>query len=157
MYKGKIRTCVIFLNMVIFLILVVYSVRHLTAFSMEAFDESEEIAVSVWTGTGMRQIKIWKSDETQEAYFFLPSYAELANCCFVYDDESCSLYLGEKGQWIASGKFLKDISCNVPYAFEFQGKDENPYSCQVTFMKSENLPAIYLDTKGGGGRASLRG
>lgn len=145
----RVKACVFLMGILLISVLFEYSEKYSMSPNMEAFDEPDEIAVSVRTGAAMRQIRIWVEEETQEAYFFLPSYARLSDCCFIYDDEACSLCLGREKEKLSSGEALKDIACNESYLLEFEGKDGESCSFRVTFLKSENLPALYLDTESG--------
>lgn len=62
--------------------------------SVSAFSRNEPISISVETGDSAEPVELWYSAE--RGIFFLPAYAELKNCSFVYDDTELKLCLDGK-------------------------------------------------------------
>lgn len=114
--------------------------------AVPVFSESTQMAVSVFGGNTVRQILICES-EGEEAYFFLPSYAQMSDCTFLYDDKACTLYLD--GKKVKSGKRLNHLQEEKSYFLCFQNDAMEEYQKQITFLKSANIPALYLDTESG--------
>ena len=81
----RVKACVFLMSILLISVLFEYSEKYSMSPNMEAFDEPDEIAVSVRTGAAMRQIRIWVEEETQEAYFFLPSYASKEQIAYIAD------------------------------------------------------------------------
>lgn len=110
-----------------------------------AFSDKESIMLSMPAGNSLRQISLWKSEEGT-GYFFLPSYADPKECCFIYD-QSCLLAL--QGRLLQPSEPLKNVSLNIPYLLAFQDKNGELFTTEVIFMQSAKLPAIYIDTESG--------
>lgn len=115
--------------------------------SVSAFSRDEPISVSVETGDSAESVELWYSAE--RGIFFLPAYAELKNCSFVYDDTELKLCLD--GKIVRSKKRLKNFNIDHEYVFSLSAKDNGDIVLElpIIFMKSENLPAIYLTTESG--------
>lgn len=114
--------------------------------SVSVFSESSQIALSVFGGNAVRQILICES-ESEEAYFFLPAYAKMSDCTFLYDDKVCTLYLD--GKKVKSGKRLNNFQEEKTYLLCFQNAAMGEYRRQLTFLRSANISALYLDTESG--------
>lgn len=115
--------------------------------SVSAFSRNEPISISVETGDSAEPVELWYSAE--RGIFFLPAYAELKNCSFVYDDTELKLCLD--GKIVRSKKRLKNFNIDHEYVFSLSAKDNGDIVLElpIIFMKSENLSAVYLTTESG--------
>lgn len=98
------------------------------------------LSVLVTSAGGHESIDCWESEEG-EYFVFLPSYA---------DPAKTSIRRNRGGEIVIDGLPLRDgMTCepfqiNVPYALSWKGKEST-----ITFLQSENVPALYLDTRSG--------
>lgn len=111
----------------------------------QAFGDKESITLSVPAGNSIGQVSLWESEEGM-GYFFLPSYADPKQCCFLYD-QACRLKL--RGKVLLPGETLGKVSLNVPYLLEFEDQNGNLFTTEVIFMQSGKLPAVFIDTESG--------
>lgn len=91
------------------------------------------------TNDHTEKIDCWEK-EPGDYYVFLPSYADLSQCIIQSD---WPVYIGQ--QKLTHGMSCGSLQLNEPYSLS--GGFRKPAS--ITFMKSENIPAMYIDTKSG--------
>ena len=110
---------------------------------LAVFCEEETAAlfsVEVTSPAGYESIDCWESEEG-EYFVFLPSFADPAKT-------SIRRNRGEEividGQPLRDGMTCEPFQLNVPYALSWKGKEST-----ITFLQSENVPALYLDTRSG--------
>ncbi|MBQ6887345.1 MAG: CotH kinase family protein [Lachnospiraceae bacterium] len=103
---------------------------------------SRQLEISVVAGKEV--ITAWKQDGEDNYYLFLPSYAEMENLRLTsYSAEFIvkeGNYLMEQGELLGQLPMEYSISC----VSEHTGEEFSLY-----IMKSENLPAVFLDTNSG--------
>ena len=139
MKKREIKVSIIFLSLVIFLILV-HMYSKLIFEKASAFSINTPVSLSVQTGNSTKEISLWEIEK--EGVFFLPAYADLANCSFVYDDAVIELCIEDKE--MESGQNLRGFDINCEYAFSLVEKEGEKVIVElpIVFMQSKNLPAI---------------
>lgn len=91
------------------------------------------------TNDHTEKIDCWEK-EPGDYYVFLPSYADLSQCIVQSD---WPVYIGQ--QKLTHGMSCENLQLNEPYSLS--GGFRKP--AFITFMKSENIPAMYIDTKSG--------
>lgn len=103
-------------------------------------DENDTLVLSLKTDDGAEFLYPWFDEESGITYFFLPS--------FVHNNRIYCDYL-EPGTVSVNGSFLSAWDC-------FTWENETSYTItydvqeyQVVFMKSANLPSLFLDTESG--------
>lgn len=93
----------------------------------------------VETGTSAEKITCWQREEG-ENFVFLPSFAELSKVR-IHVDQPVRL-----DEWeLSYGDTCESIRLNQTYTLFRGGKEAGT----ITFMKSGNLPAMYIDTASG--------
>lgn len=97
-------------------------------------------SVGVTSPAGYESIDCWESEEG-ECFVFFPSYADPAKT-------SIRRNRGEEividGQPLRDGMTCEPFQLNVPYTLSWKGKEST-----ITFLQSENVPTLYLDTRSG--------
>lgn len=107
----------------------------------------EQLQLQIGAASGREEIKIWRSEE-DEYYFFLPSYA---------DKGKVSISNLQKGDYITIGNSIMDaksdvleqIEFGIAYMMELSVNGQTFPEKQVTFLKSANLPVLFIDTQTG--------
>ncbi len=102
------------------------------------------ISVAVESPGGTEEIPCWKS-EWGEYYVFLPSYASLAQTYVTVNGEGS---LTMEGIPVAQGSSLGEFREDTPYTLT-HSLWIREYDYTVTFLRSANIPALYLDVKSG--------
>jgi len=90
------------------------------------------------------KITCFKNDKG-EYYVFLPSFAKMENLKVILETQSNVKIDGKK---IQNNISCKSFKTDKEYSFEFEnfGKIQNK---TITFLKSQNIPAMYIDTNSG--------
>ena len=124
-----------------------------------------DVEFVIANGERQRAVKLYLNGK--EAFVFLPSYADLSDVSIRFSEEIASLSID--GKEIKSGQTLGNIHTDELYDFsveldearsekgmEAQDADAEAVPTirtydmyQLTFMQSENLPALYIDTANG--------
>lgn len=128
------------------------------AAGVEEYSAAEQfnVSVDVSTNRGEARIKLWNTGEA--FYFFLPAYAAALSENTQQEGDvklilsSCldggSLMIGDKQ--LKEGDSLKDIQFEKLYSMSlYNQKGELVHETQVTFLVSENLPTMFINTESG--------
>lgn len=100
--------------------------------------ESPSLSFEAVTDHGTETIRVWQRDDG-DGFVFLPSYVNLNQLRILTTRPVC---IGETK--MTYGKTCEDLELDRTY---FLSGTEGPSS--MTFLRSENLPAMYLDTVSG--------
>jgi len=108
--------------------------------------QSSDLPVSVILNTreDTQEIQLWRNDDNI-CYIFLPSHAELTQVqVALHTEEPVSI----NGVRIADGMSCGGYFLNIPYDFSYKewGRE---IQCKLIFMKSANVPAMFIDTQSG--------
>ena len=90
-------------------------------------------------------IRLWQSEADGNGYFFLPSCAR-RHTVMVGDIGTASLRID--GELLAQGDIFTWEE-NHAYAVQITEEAYETHTYTVTFMKSENIPAVFIDTASG--------
>lgn len=107
-------------------------------------DNNSLFSLIVATEKSTETIIPWQ-DENGDFYVFLPSYTQMKSAAFSAVDGN-QVYI--EGNCIKNGTSCEGYAHNIPYSLEYRLRGET-YKRQITFMKSENVPTIYIDTTSG--------
>lgn len=107
-------------------------------------NEKVLFSVEVTSEYGQERIESWRSDEA-EFFVFLPSYADLAKTK-LYQNRPGEVTID--GEPIINGMTCENFQWNTPYELTCRIAGENPET-RITFMKSDNIPTMYIDTRSG--------
>ena len=107
-------------------------------------NEKVLFSVEVTSEYGQERIESWRSDEA-EFFVFLPSYADLAKTK-LYQNRPGEVTID--GEPIINGMTCENFQWNTPYDLTCRIAGENPET-RITFMKSDNIPTMYIDTRSG--------
>lgn len=108
----------------------------LTGIILHSNNASAPFSLSINQGTHKCEISLW-SEDSNTWYAFLPAYVKLENVNFEIDGKTCEL----DDLVVNDGLSLRDIKIGHTYKL---GEKK-----QVIFLKSENLPTIYIETQSG--------
>lgn len=106
--------------------------------------ELNNFSIKVCSNNKIEIINCWH-DEEDKYWFFLPSYSNLDKCYFNLNNESPIIINGVK---IKDGMNLDSLELDKIYKFNFEFLGFQ-ISREITFLKSENLPTIYLNSESG--------
>lgn len=109
------------------------------------WDESEAALfyVQIASPSGQERIDCWKGTEG-DYYVFLPSYADPSETK-IHLNRDAEIFID--GENVRSGMTCEQWSLNTRYAISAGNGDiEHSY---ITFLRSENIPAMYIDTRSG--------
>lgn len=107
-------------------------------------NEKVLFSVEVTSEYGQERIESWRSDEA-EFFVFLPSYADLAKTK-LYQNRPGEVTID--GEPIINGMTCENFQWNTPYDLTCRVAGEFPET-RITFMKSDNIPTMYIDTRSG--------
>ena len=107
-------------------------------------NEKVLFSVEVTSEYGQERIESWRSDEA-EFFVFLPSYADLAKTK-LYQNRPGEVTID--GEPIINGMTCENFQWNTPYELTCRIAGEFPET-RITFMKSDNIPTMYIDTRSG--------
>lgn len=107
-------------------------------------NEKVLFSVEVTSEYGQERIESWRSDEA-EFFVFLPSYADLAKTK-LYQNRPGEVTID--GEPIINGMTCEIFQWNTPYELTCRVAGEFPET-RITFMKSDNIPTMYIDTRSG--------
>lgn len=108
----------------------------------------KDIVILSGVGQKKQRIKVYLQDESC-GYVFLPAYADLKQLSFQYDALKYRVNLD--GEAYGSEMPLPEIIAEKPYKLTYQNleKQEEEQSLELIFMKSDNIPAIFISTQSG--------
>lgn len=108
-----------------------------------------ELELCIDFPAGVQSFNIWKSPEGIY-YFFLPSGSENYQISFGNLGEGSSIRL-DSGFFHSYDSVINDIQYSNIYEMQLQlSEDDLPLeTAQVMFLKSEGLPALFIDTASG--------
>jgi hypothetical protein len=95
--------------------------------------------------TTLPDIKLY-TDETDGSYFFLPACADLSDYVFSLENGGCEILID--GEPIRNRGSLEQYELDTPYPVTLRTADGTTQST-LTFMRSENLPAVFISTASG--------
>lgn len=108
-------------------------------------DESGQITLNLSADSDEQKLNLWYNEKDRKYYFFLPSFCS-----------SDKVYLEELGEHIVRieqreyrEKDSIQFKENLIYEMEIENKDDRIQKYDIIFMKSANLPAIFIDTQSG--------
>ncbi len=91
---------------------------------------------------GDEEISLWEDQSRDTVYVFLPSCAELSETTFLLPERS-RLFLDDKK--LFTGRDCSDIETGREYVLKIKGSEDH----RITFLKSENIPSVYIRTGSG--------
>lgn len=103
-------------------------------------EEGISLSLELSSGSAREKITCWQSD-SGESYFFLPSYGEMEKACFRVNGS-----LALDGTALTDGMSCGGFALDKPYSLT-NGEGESLGS--VTFVRSGNMPAMYIDVASG--------
>ena len=106
---------------------------------------ADKLAIRITGTEGEEIISAWEGDN-HELFFFLPAYADPESLQIImdYQDAVCL-----NGEMLTNGVECGEIRLNETYRLTYtRGRRE--YETTLTFLRSDNLPAMYIDTESGG-------
>lgn len=104
----------------------------------------EDIALEVETPGGDQEILLFRQQE--QAYFFLPSFAEAESLSWKYDERDYLISLG--GEQVHNGDRLM-LMPGQAAALTYARKGQEAQNCTLTLMQSDTLPAVFIETDSG--------
>ena len=102
------------------------------------------LLVSVRSGNTTENINCWENS-TGDFYIFMPSYANLCESEFVLNTDN-KVEIGNKA--IYNGMICEGFELNKEYDLEYSTFWKRRIR-KITFLKSENLPTLYINTESG--------
>lgn len=104
----------------------------------------QSFSVNIPSGGETEKIDCWENT-MGECFLFLPSYAELSKVSFCLErNASVSI----DGQPVRDGDTCAGLGLDVPYSFTY-GSGSGYRETTLTFVRSGNVPAIYIDVLSG--------
>lgn len=101
--------------------------------------------IDVRTGQGSSAVRPWGGDNDSRSWFFLPSCVQ-SHKIAVGDLAGYSVWMdGRRLQEGAVFTWEEDAG----YRMQIVGPEEEVQTYEISFMKSENIPAIFIDTASG--------
>lgn len=130
-------------KLTVYLFTLLFAVLAVVLWRMEPQVETVPVDVIITAAGEERTVTGWKNDNG-EYYLFLPGYA---------DPAALRLRLHADDVWIdgkpaEDGMTCEGFSLGEPYSFSFDSP-EGTVDTVLTFVRSENLPAMYVDTGSG--------
>lgn len=129
-------------------VLIFVMILIIVAFWLFSFDKQEELRspfeVSVQAPSGKEVISCWMSDRN-DYFVFLPAYADLTDV---------QIHISIPGDIriddikIQEGMYCDAFELNTPYQISIKSWP-NKTAREVTFVKSENVATMFIDTKSG--------
>lgn len=115
------------------------------AAQMAALSEGyEEIALEIEVPGGDQEILLFRQQD--QAWFFLPSFADPEALTWKYDEGKYSLTLD--GEPVRDGDRLWALPGQTK-TLVYAGKDQEAQTCSLTLMQSDTLPAVFIETESG--------
>lgn len=106
--------------------------------------ENDLFSVRITSDGKSENIKCWQN-EKEDYYVFLPSYADLSKSKLFLNTE---VELSINGKAIKDGMSCQSFELNVPYNLSYNTWGKG-HSHRVTFLKSDNVATMYIDTASG--------
>ncbi len=107
----------------------------------------EVFAVKVREASGEEEeIECWNSPYEAMYYLFLPSYGYEEECSICLNRED-TLRIGEDE--FVNGDTLDGLFLNQEYEFELSNKEGTEVTGKLLIMRSDHLPALFIDTASG--------
>lgn len=107
----------------------------------------EQLQLHVKSASDIEEIKIWKSEE-DGYYFFLPAYADKGKVTFGNLQKEDRIVIGGN-TYDVKKNILENIEFGTAYTMELKVNGQALSTQQVTFVKSANIPALFIDTESG--------
>lgn len=101
--------------------------------------------IDVRTGQGSSAVRPWGGDNDSRSWFFLPSCVQ-SHKIAVGDLAGCSVWMD--GRRLQEGAVFTWEE-GAGYRMQIVGPEEEVQTYELSFMKSENIPAIFIDTASG--------
>lgn len=117
-------------------------------YNIETATNYEQLAVFVDFPDGVQSINIWKEESDGVYYFFLPSGSENYKITFGNLDKQSTLRLGNH-VFDSQESIAEDIEYQQKYEMEFLMDGQSLGTGQVVFVKSANLPSLFVETASG--------
>lgn len=113
-----------------------------------AWDGTIGITAELFSEDGAEQLQCWEirwSNEDKRGYFFLPSYARLSQLRLQTNAANRILLNGRE---IVDGMTCEGLQTDTAYDLCYLHKGRE-YHFSLIFLRSANLPAMYIDTVSG--------
>lgn len=108
-------------------------------------NETVPFEVSVDSHSGSELLSPWVEPESDRVYVFLPAYAKLENI-YIYLSAARNVRLD--GRAVEDGMNCEMLEWNTMYELTYSDW-RGTYNKQLSFMKSGQLDALYIDTESG--------
>lgn len=113
--------------------------------NVRLFPDGEEPYLAVAVENGESRVRIWQDEEDGRAYFFLPSCVKHHR---VRVDSPADGSVRMDGKLFEDGDVFRWEEDRT-YQMQITDSDYEVRTYDVTFMKSENIPSVFIDTKSG--------
>lgn len=115
----------------------------------EVFQEvTQEVTLRLRTPELFSVVHLWQGKDA--GYFFLPAYADQADCEISIFTNKSGSYMMFNGKRVEDGDVLSDIDWEQGYSWQMYDKQDNLlFNTEVVFCTIKNLPAIFIDTQSG--------
>ncbi len=146
MLRNKILLHPFCISIIILFCLILYDVINKNIENNEVATSYESLVINVQFEESTETINIWKDIEQNMYYFFLPSGSDTYEICFGNIGQNDVIYLGDESY---SAYESIEIEYQKTYDMEFVIQGESQGVLQVKFLKSENLPSLFIETESG--------
>lgn len=130
-------------KLTVYLFTLLFAVLAVVLWRMEPQVETVPVDVIITAAGEERTVTGWKNDNG-EYYLFLPGYADPAALRLRLHADDVRI----DGKPAEDGMTCEGFSLGEPYSFSFDSP-EGTVDTVLTFVRSENLPAMYVDTGSG--------
>ena len=130
-------------KLTVYLFTLLFAVLAVVLWRMEPQVETVPVDVIITAAGEERTVTGWKNDDG-EYYLFLPGYADPAALRLRLHADDVRI----DGKPAEDGMTCEGFSLGEPYSFSFDSP-EGTVDTVLTFVRSENLPAVYVDTGSG--------
>lgn len=130
-------------KLTVYLFTLLFAVLAVVLWRMEPQVETVPVDVIITAAGEERTVTGWKNDDG-EYYLFLPGYADPAALRLRLHADDVRI----DGKPAEDGMTCERFSLEEPYSFSFDSP-EGTVDTVLTFVRSENLPAVYVDTGSG--------
>lgn len=140
MRYGKFFICILTAALIAFAVYLGIQEREMG----QPSDPGSMLSVRLSSGETAEEIACWRN-ESGGFYAFLPSYAELSNMTLrLHANAPISI----DGQPVSDGMGCESYQWDTEYSLSYFLDGEEQQGT-LTFLRSENMPAIYMDTASG--------
>lgn len=108
-------------------------------------DDNNGILLTIKTNGREERLCSWENPIDGKRYFFLPSYVNDNMIYFSKSEKKCITVDGKQMNRHSAFEWENDAS----YKIAVTDDENNQYDYQIVFMKSGNIPAVFVETESG--------